>query len=174
MNMEIGLNFHGRGLKVGNDIDTDAIIHANYLTILDPKELAKHCLEEVYHGFSEKVRPGDILVAGQNFGCGSSREQAPLAIQYTGIECIIAVSFSRLFYRNAINISMPIIELPECADFQEGDEIQASLETGIVRNFTQGKEYRTPPVSEFVLGIFKAGGLLNYVEKRAAERGDKV
>ena len=164
------LNFHGTARKVGDDIDTDAIIHASHMINLDPAILARHCLEEAYHGFHEKVRPGDILVAGRNFGCGSSREQAPLSIKYAGIDCIIAVSFSRLFYRNAINLSLPIVELPECASFNEGDEIVASLEAGVVRNITQGTEFRTPPVSKFVQEIFSSGGLLEYVEKKAGRK----
>jgi 3-isopropylmalate/(R)-2-methylmalate dehydratase small subunit len=170
--MDVNNKFHfcGGAILTKDDVDTDEIIPAIHTVNLDPKYLAKHCLEEVYPGFCDKVKPGDILIGGRNFGCGSSREQAPIAIKYTGISCVIAVSFSRLFYRNCINLAFPIMELPECVNFHDSDKIEALYETGIIRNITQGKEYKVPPVSEFVLEVFKLGGLLEYVENKKGEK----
>jgi 3-isopropylmalate dehydratase small subunit len=169
--MSANFHFRGHAFLTKDDVDTDDIIPAEHLDYQDPHYLAKHCFEEVYPGFRDKIKPGDILIGGRNFGCGSSREHAPIAIKYNGISCVIAVSFSRLFYRNCINIAFPIMELPECVDFRADDEIEAFYAIGIIRNITQDKEYKVPPVSDFVLDMFKNGGLLEYVEHK--KRGGK-
>lgn len=168
--MNNNFHFHGHSILTKDDVDTDEIIAAIHMDNLDPHYLAKHCFEEAYPGFAGRVKPGDILIGGKNFGCGSAREHAPIAIKYTGISCVIAVSFSRLFYRNCINISLPIIELPECVDFHANDEIEVFYDIGIVRNTTRRKEYKVPPISDFVLDMFNVGGLLEYVDQQRGVR----
>ena len=157
----------GRVWKVGNNIDTDVIIPARYLNTSDPAELAKHCLEGISPDFPKKIQKGDILVAGENFGCGSSREHAPVAIKAAGIFCVIAKSFARIFYRNAINIGLPILESKEAAQsIKEGDKIKVDLKSGEVTNLSTGKIYRSQPFPEFMQKLIKAGGLIPYLKKK--------
>ena len=153
---------HGTAIKYGNNVDTDVIIPARYLNTTDKKELASHCMEDLDKTFSERVKPGDIMVAGSNFGCGSSREHAPIAIKESGISLIIAKSFARIFYRNSINIGLPIVECAEAAEeISRGDEIEMDFDTGIIMNITRGKEYKTKPFPEFIQGIIAAGGFID-------------
>ncbi len=157
----------GRVWKFGDDINTDEIIPARYLVTTDPKELAKHVMEDADPEFPNKVKPGDIIVGGKNFGCGSSREHAPLAIKGAEVAAIIAESFARIFYRNAINLGMTIIESPEIAkEAEEGDELEIDMEKGIVRNLTKGKEYKIKPLPEDLRKIQEAGGLMEYAKAR--------
>jgi len=154
----------GRVWKFGEHIDTDVIIPARYLNTSDPNALAKHCMEGVRPDFAARVQRGDILVAGDNFGCGSSREHAPIAIKALGISCVVARSFARIFFRNAINIGLPIVESREAADdAQEGDILEVDLEAGLIRNPRLGKEYRVPPFPPEIRAIIAAGGLMAYV-----------
>jgi 3-isopropylmalate/(R)-2-methylmalate dehydratase small subunit len=156
----------GRVWKFGCNIDTDVIIPARYLNTTDPQELAKHCMEDIDSGFSQKVRVGDIIVAEENFGCGSSREHAPIAIKASGIACIIAKSFARIFYRNAINIGLPIIECPQAAEEIRTDMlIQIDLSTGLITDLKDGKKYWATPFPPFMQELIAAGGLMNYVVK---------
>ncbi len=151
----------------GDDVDTDAIIPARYLNTSDPQELAKHCMEDADPEFPGKVRPGDILVAGKNFGCGSSREHAPIAIKAAGVSCVIAVSFARIFYRNAFNMGLPILECPEAVrEAGQGDTFSVCLETGEIHNVTRGRSYQAAPVPPFMIELLQSGGLMGYVKKR--------
>lgn len=160
----------GNAIKYGKNVDTDVIIPARYLSSSDPKELALHCMEDIDANFSQKVHSGDIIVAGKNFGCGSSREHAPLAIKASGISCIIAENFARIFYRNAINIGLPIMECEEAAkDIEEGNEVQVDFNTGIIKNITKNKSYTAAPFPEFMMKIISAEGLINYIVKEASE-----
>ena len=155
---------HGNAIKYGNHIDTDVIIPARYLATQDEKELASHCMEDIDKSFVSRVKPGDIMVAGQNFGCGSSREHAPIAIKASGISLVIAKSFARIFYRNSINIGLAIVECPEAAEeISEGDKVEADLDNGIIRNLTTGKEYKTAPFPEFIQKIIENGGLISSI-----------
>ncbi len=155
---------HGKAWKFGNDINTDEIIPARYLNTSDPDELAVHCMEDADEKFMEKMAPGDIIVAGSNFGCGSSREHAPIAIKAAKISCVIADSFARIFFRNSINIGLPIIEAPDAAkEINEGDEIEVDFDTGEIRNITTGKNYQAKPFPPFMQDIIKKGGLMNKV-----------
>ena len=157
----------GRVWKFGDDINTDEIIPARYLVTTDPKELAKHVMEDADPEFPNKVKSGDIIVAGKNFGCGSSREHAPLALKGAEIGAIIAESFARIFYRNAINLGLPIIESPEAAkEIEEGDEVEIDLEKGVIRDLTKGKEYTFKPLPESLQKVFEAGGLMEYAQGR--------
>ena len=152
----------GRVFKYGDNVDTDVIIPARYLNSSDPAELATHCMEDIDKDFVHKVHKGDIIVADKNFGCGSSREHAPIAIKECGISCVIAKSFARIFYRNAINIGLAIMECPEAAeDIQAGDQVSVDTETGVITNETTGKQYKAMPFPEFIDNIIKKGGLLN-------------
>lgn len=161
------MNVKGNVFKYGDNIDTDVIIPARYLNTTVAKELAAHCMEDIDTSFVTKVSDGDIMVGGFNFGCGSSREHAPIAIKASGISLIIAKSFARIFYRNSINIGLPILESPECVDDAEaGDIIEADLSAGVIRNVTKGKEYMTTPFPEFIQEIISAGGLVNYAKER--------
>lgn len=154
----------GSVLKYGDHVDTDVIIPARYLNTSERQELAAHCMEDLDRSFVQRVRPGDILVAGQNFGCGSSREHAPIAIQASGISLVIAKSFARIFYRNAINIGLAIVECPEAAaGIEEGDTVEADLDSGIIRDLTTGAEYHTAPFPPFVQEIIAHGGLMQSV-----------
>ncbi|MGE5550595.1 MAG: 3-isopropylmalate dehydratase small subunit [Bacteroidota bacterium] len=157
----------GRVWKFGDDVDTDLIIPARYLNTSDPKELAAHCMEDADPGFAAKVRLGEIIAAGKNFGCGSSREHAPVAIKAAGVACVIAPSFARIFYRNAINIGLPILECTETAEIAEGHELEVDLEAGRVRNLTTGADYAAAPFPPFMRELIAAGGLVNYVRKKA-------
>ena len=156
----------GHVFKYGDNVDTDVIIPARYLAIADPKELAEHCMEDIDKEFIQKVQPGDIMVANKNFGCGSSREHAPLVIKVSGISCVIAETFARIFYRNAINIGLPIIECPEAAqDIKNGDQVEVDFDSGKIRNLTTQKEYQGQAFPEFMQRIIKAEGLINYINE---------
>lgn len=155
----------GRVHKYGDNVDTDVIIPARYLITASHKELAAHCMEDIDKDFVNKVRPGDIMVAEKNFGCGSSREHAPIAIKTSGISCVIASTFARIFYRNAINIGLPIMECDEAAkDIKDGDEVSVDFNTGIITNETTGKTYKAEPFPEFIQNIIAKGGLINYIK----------
>jgi len=157
----------GKAIKYGDNVDTDVIIPARFLNTSDPKELASHCMEDIDKDFKNKVKPGDIMIAGYNFGCGSSREHAPIAIKESGISCVIAKSFARIFYRNAINIGLPILECPDAASaIEDGDMVSVDLETGIIRDITKGIEFKSQPFPEFIKKIIECGGLINYVKEK--------
>ncbi|MHB1042188.1 MAG: 3-isopropylmalate dehydratase small subunit [Eubacteriales bacterium] len=157
----------GRAWKFGSDVDTDAIIPARYLNTSDPDELASHCMEDADPSFPDKVKAGDVIVAGKNFGCGSSREHAPIAIKAAGVSCVIAKTFARIFYRNAFNIGLPIFEAPAAAEeISEGHEVEVDAATGVITDITTGKTYRATPVPPFMQQIIAAGGLINYVAER--------
>jgi len=158
----------GKAWRFGDNIDTDQIYPGQYLPITDPKEMAKHAMEGVAEDFSEKVQKGDIIVAGRNFGAGSSREHAPVAIRGAGISAVIARSFARIFYRNAVNIGLPILELEGVDRISEGDEIEVNLLTGEVHNLTTGKSLHASPVTGLEMEIMKSGGLLNYLKAHEA------
>ena len=161
--------FKGKVWKYGDNVDTDAIIPARYLNVSTPEELALHCMEDIDLDFAGAVQPGDIIVGGKNFGCGSSREHAPLAIKGAGVSCVIAETFARIFYRNAINIGLPILECAEAVDGSEaGDELAVELETGTIRNLTKGSEFKAKPYPEFMLELIRAGGLVEYTKRRLA------
>lgn len=152
----------GNIFKYGDNVDTDVIIPARHLTTSDPAELAKYCMEDIDSDFAKDVRPGDIIVAARNFGCGSSREHAPIAIKGSGISCVIASSFARIFYRNAINTGLPIMECAPAAEAAEkGDVLEIDFETGIIKNITKNEEYQSAAFPEFIQRIIAAGGLLN-------------
>jgi 3-isopropylmalate/(R)-2-methylmalate dehydratase small subunit len=160
----------GKLWKFGDDVDTDAIIPARYLNTSDPAELARHCMEDADPSFSSKLSPGDIIVAGKNFGCGSSREHAPLAIKAAGIACVIAESFARIFYRNAINIGLPILESPEASQtLQEGEQVEVNLEKGEIRRLPAGESYNAVPFPPFMQELIAMGGLINYVRQKKQE-----
>ena len=155
----------GTVFKYADNIDTDVIIPARYLNTQDAKELAKHCMEDIDTSFVNRVNAGDIMVAGWNFGCGSSREHAPLVIKTSGIDCVIAKSFARIFYRNAINIGLPILECEEAADaIAEGDKVSVNFDTGEIVDETTGKTFKAQPYPEFLQKIIKAGGLMNSIK----------
>ncbi|HWR60412.1 MAG TPA: 3-isopropylmalate dehydratase small subunit [Clostridia bacterium] len=159
---------YGRVFKYGDNVDTDVIIPARYLNISNRTELASHCMEDIDKDFIGRVKPGDLMAAGKNFGCGSSREHAPLAIKLSGISCIIAESFARIFYRNAVNIGLPILECPEAAKaIQEGDRVEVDLGSGRITNVTRSCTYQAESFPEFMQDIMKAGGLINYVSGKA-------
>jgi len=152
----------GRVHKYGDDVNTDVIIPARYLNIHDMDELSLHCMEDIDPKFVEKASPGDIIVACDNFGCGSSREHAPVVIKQRGISCVIATTFARIFYRNAINIGLPIMECPEASErIEDGDEVAIDFESGIITNVTKGETYQAAPFPAFIQEIIDAGGLLN-------------
>ena len=152
------MSLKGNVLHYGDNVDTDVIIPARYLNTSDPKELAAHCMEDIDPDFLKKRKPGDIIVAGSNFGCGSSREHAPLAIKHAGISCVIAKSFARIFYRNAINTGLPIVVCD--GEFNQGDELDVDLFAGSILNLTTGKQYSFPPFPAFLQKIIEAGGLM--------------
>jgi 3-isopropylmalate dehydrogenase/3-isopropylmalate/(R)-2-methylmalate dehydratase small subunit len=157
----------GRAWKYGDDVDTDVIIPARYLNTSDPAELARHCMEDIDKEYAGSVRPGDFLVAGKNFRCGSSREQAPIAIKASGASAVIARSFARIFYRNSFNMGLPIFEAPEAVgEIDAGDLLVVDLERGTLRNETKSREYRIPPVPPFMQELVRAGGLLNFMAAR--------
>ncbi len=156
----------GNVIKYGDNVDTDVIIPARYLTTSEPSELAAHCMEDLDADFVKRVKQGDIMTAGKNFGCGSSREHAPIAIKASGISCIIAETFARIFYRNAINIGLPIIESVEAAkDIQEGDDLEIDFDTGIISNLTKNATYKGEPFPEFMQSIIAADGLISQIKK---------
>jgi len=163
------MKFKGNAWKFGPDVDTDAIVPARYLNTSDPKELAKHCMEDSTNPeFMKKMKPGDIIVAEKNFGCGSSREHAPIAIKAAGVSCVVAKSFARIFYRNSFNMGLPIFESPEAVEgINEGDEIAVDADAGIIRNLTTSKEFKATPVPPFMQELIAAGGLMAYTKKKA-------
>ena len=157
----------GRAWKYGDDVDTDVIIPARYLNTSDPAELARHCMEDIDKEYAAGVLPGDFIVAGKNFGCGSSREHAPIAIKASGASAVIARSFARIFYRNAFNMGLPIFEAPEAIDgIDAGDLLSVDMSRGVLRNETKGIEYGIVPVPPFMQELVAAGGLLNYTVAR--------
>ncbi len=160
------MKIQGKTYKYGDNVDTDVIIPARYLNTPDAKELAKHCMEDIDAAFAAKVKPGEIMVAGKNFGCGSSREHAPLAIKTCGISCVIAETFARIFYRNALNIGLPILECAEAAKaINAGDEVSVDLDSGIIVDLTSGKQWTAEPFPAFMQDLIAAGGLASYMKK---------
>ncbi len=158
----------GKVHKYGDNVDTDVIIPARYLNSADPKELASHCMEDIDKDFVNNVKDGDIMVANLNFGCGSSREHAPIAIKASGISCVIASTFARIFYRNAINIGLPILECDEAAkNIENGDEVEVDFDTGVITNKTKNQTYKAQPFPEFMKDIINAGGLLKSLKNRS-------
>ena len=152
---------HGKVHKYGDNVDTDVIIPARHLNTSDHKELASHCMEDIDTEFVKKVKQGDIMVGGENFGCGSSREHAPIAIKASGIDCVIANTFARIFYRNAINIGLPILECPEASEkIQDGDEVSIDFDNGVITNETKGETYQALPFPDFIKDIMAKGGLI--------------
>jgi len=161
------LKLRGKVHKFGANVDTDVIIPGVYLTLTEPGELAKHCMEGIDSQFAQKVEKGDIIVADTNFGCGSSREHAPIAIKASGISCVIAKSFARIFFRNAINIGLPLLECPQAADETEaGDILEVELESGKIRNITKDRLYQAKPYPDFMLELISAGGLIEHTRKK--------
>lgn len=160
------MNAHGFVHKYGDNVDTDVIIPARYLNTASHAELASHCMEDIDRDFVKNVKKGDIIVAAKNFGCGSSREHAPIAIQASGVSCVIASTFARIFYRNAINIGLPILECAEAAeDIRTGDEVEVDFDTGVIKNLSSGKSYKAQPFPPFIQNIIAKGGLLNSIMK---------
>ena len=161
------MNAKGTAFKYNDNVDTDVIIPARYLNSSDPAELASHCMEDIDPEFVRKVKKGDLIVAGKNFGCGSSREHAPIALKAAGVSCVIAKTFARIFFRNAINIGLPIIECPKaCEEIREGDEIEVDFDQGIIYDRTQQTSYRAAPFPPFMQNIIKHGGLLPYINSK--------
>jgi 3-isopropylmalate/(R)-2-methylmalate dehydratase small subunit len=160
----------GKAWKFGDDLDTDAIIPGRYLIFNTPGELAKYTFEGVRPEFAKNVHENDIVVGGSNFGCGSSREHAPLALKGSKVACVIAKSFARIFFRNAINIGVPVLECPDTDRIEDGDELELNLETGIIENKTKCETYRATPLPDFVREIVDEGGLINYAKKMVSER----
>ena len=165
------MSLAGNVYKFGDDVDTDAIIPARYLNSSDPQELARHCMEDADASFPQKVQTGDIIVAGKNFGCGSSREHAPIAIKAAGVSCVVAESFARIFYRNSINIGLPILECPAAvAATQLGDRLAVDLESGSIKNLRSGEEYKATPFPPFMRTLIDKGGLIPYVQDKLAQQ----
>lgn len=155
----------GRVFKYGDNVDTDVIIPARYLNTSDPKELAAHCMEDIDLDFAKEVKEGDIIVANKNFGCGSSREHAPIAIKESGISCVIASTFARIFYRNAINIGLPILECNQAVkSIEAGDKLEVNFDTGIIKNLTKNEEYQGQAFPEFMQKIINSNGLIGYIK----------
>ncbi len=166
------MKYTGRSWKFGDHIDTDVIIPARYLTSSDPEELGSHCMEDADPGFAKKVRKGDIIVAGRNFGSGSSREHAPIAIKAAGISCVIAESFARIFYRNAFNMGLPILESPEAAkNIKEGDLVRVDAETGVIEDQTLKRRFKAEPIPPFMQELIADGGLIAHIKKVESEKG---
>ncbi len=158
---------HGTVFKYGDNVDTDVIIPARYLNSSDPKELAQHCMEDIDKAFVNQVKDGDIMVAAKNFGCGSSREHAPIAIKAAGISCVIAETFARIFYRNAINIGLPIVECKEAAqEIEAGDEVEVDFDSGVITDKTKGTTYQGQAFPEFMQRIIDCEGLVNYINQK--------
>lgn len=165
------MQFKGTAFRYGRDIDTDVIIPARYLNTSEPAELGTHCLEDLDTTFVKRVKPGDIIVAEENFGCGSSREHAPVAIKAAGVSCVIAKSYARIFYRNSINIGLPILECPEAVDgVSEGDVVDVNADTGVITNETTGKTFQAQPFPEFIQEIINEGGLVERTKKKLAQK----
>lgn len=158
---------NGTAFQYGDNVDTDVIIPARYLNVSEPSELAAHCMEDIDQEFIHHVKKGDVIAAGKNFGCGSSREHAPIAIKAAGISCVIAETFARIFYRNAINIGLPIIECPDAArNIEAGDQVEIDFDTGMIYNRTKGTEYKGQAFPEFMQKIIASEGLINYINNR--------
>ena len=159
------MSVKGRVFKYGDNVDTDVIIPARYLNTSDPKELAAHCMEDIDLDFAKKVQEGDIIVANKNFGCGSSREHAPIAIKESGISCVIASTFARIFYRNAINIGLPILECDQAVkSIEAGDKLEVNFDTGVIKNLTKNEEYQGEAFPEFMQKIINSNGLIGYIK----------
>ncbi len=160
------MKYQGRVWKFGANVNTDAIIAARYLNTSDPVELASHLMEDVDPKFGEKIKAGDIIVGGENFGCGSSREHAPIAIKYAGISCVVAKSYARIFYRNSFDMGLPIFESAEAVDeADQGDELIVDSDAGTIQNLRTGKTYKIQPIPPFMAQLIEAGGLMNYIKK---------
>ncbi len=158
------MKINGKAWKFGNDVDTDAIIPARYLNTIDPAILAAHCMEDADPKFASSMAPGDVIAAGKNFGCGSSREHAPIAIKAAGVSCVIAHSFARIFYRNAFNMGLPILESPEASErIRTGDRLEINLDAGEIVNLTRNETYHARPIPPFMQKLIEAGGLMEYV-----------
>ena len=165
------MNAHGTVLKYGDHVDTDVIIPARYLASQNHQELASHCMEDIDKTFVTRVKPGDIMVAGVNFGCGSSREHAPIAIKASGISCVIAANFARIFYRNAINIGLAILECPAAsAGIREGDQVSVDFDTGVITDETTGETYQAEPFPPFIKDMIAKGGLMNALKAKEAAK----
>jgi 3-isopropylmalate/(R)-2-methylmalate dehydratase small subunit len=163
------MTFKGTVFKYGDNVDTDAIIPARYLNLYEPADLAAHCMEDIDIDFVSKVKTGDIIAADSNFGCGSSREHAPVAIKASGISCVIAKSFARIFFRNAINIGLPLLECAEAVDnIKAGDKVEVDLAAGKITNLSNGKSFTSKPYPEFMMQIVDAGGLVEYTKQKLA------
>ena len=161
------MQLNGTVIKYGDNVDTDVIIPARYLNTIDKKELASHCMEDLDTTFTSRVKPGDIMVGGENFGCGSSREHAPISIKASGVSCVIAETFARIFYRNAINIGLPIIECPQAAkEIQAGDEVEVDFDSGIITDVTTGKKFQGQAFPPFMQKIIDCEGLVNYINQK--------
>jgi 3-isopropylmalate dehydratase small subunit len=161
----------GKAWVYGNDVDTDVIIPARYLVTSDPEELGRHCMEDLDPEFIKKMRPGDVVVGGENFGCGSSREHAPLALKGAGVSCVIAASFARIFFRNAINVGLPIFESSEAVNgISAGDEVEVDPSAGIIKNLSKGETYRATSYPPFLRHLIEVGGLVPYVRERLKEK----
>ena len=165
------MKINGRIWKFGSDIDTDAIIAARHLNQVDPKELAKHVMEDERPDFFKKVKKGDIVLADKNFGCGSSREHAPLALKAAGISCLIAKSFARIFYRNSLNLGLPLLESPEASEaIKEGDQVRVDLSTGEIFDLTQKKKFFAKPIPTFMQELIRDGGLIKHLRKKVTQK----
>ena len=167
------MKLKGKVHKYGANVDTDAIIPARFLNISQPAELAKHCMEGIDSKFAQKVEKGDIIVATTNFGCGSSREHAPIAIKAAGISCVIAQSFARIFFRNAINIGLPLFECAQANEIEQGDELEVALEKGEISDITSNKVFKAEPYPDFMLQLISTGGLIEYTKKNIEARGSQ-
>lgn len=160
------MKIKGKGVLTGDNIDTDIVIPGRYLVLQDPKELAKHAMEGIDANFPKKVEKGALLVAGKNFGCGSSREEAPVALKYAGVKCVIAQSFARIFYRNSINVGLPVLETKDARLIDEGDELEVDVEKGTIKDLTKGIEIKASPLPAFIMEIIKDGGLVEHLRKK--------
>lgn len=160
------MKFKGKVWRFGDDVNTDEIIPARFLNTQDPNELGAHCMEDIDPKFSKKISKGDMIVAGKNFGCGSSREHAQIAIKGAGISCVIAESFARIFYRNSINMGLPILEVNESREIKEGDYLEVDLDKGLVLNLSEDKQYKAQPLPKFISEVIISGGLLKWIKKR--------
>ncbi len=165
------MNLKGVAHKYGANVDTDAIIPARYLNVSEPGELSRHCMEGIDGDFLKRVKPGDIIVATTNFGCGSSREHAPIAIKAAGVSCVIAQSFARIFFRNAINIGLPLLECAQADEIEQGDELEVELEKGEINDITKNKVFKAEPYPDFMLQLISTGGLIEYTRKKIETRG---
>jgi len=164
------MRFKGKAWKFRDNVNTDEIIPARYLNTTDPKELGAHCMEDIDPGFSKKISKGDIIVAGKNFGCGSSREHAQISIKGAGVSCVIAESFARIFFRNSINMGLVILQIKDASAIKQGDYLEVDLDKGLVIDLSEQKEYRAKPLPKFIQEIIKSGGLLRWIRKRGMKR----